>query len=175
VVVLVAAPEAYDQDLRLPKGASSMVEIAFLTTLSAFIALVCRHRWRGAFWLIFVAFLTGRLRCRRPSCSPRVSCTRVRRRGTWPFRGSSAWFSSIALAMLAGYRAAASGSVLRVTTAEARWEACQQGCWPPDGRIPAAAALSADTPGDLPAGRPVGDPDRRAAAARSVITPVRVP
>jgi hypothetical protein len=39
VVVLVAAPEVYDQVLRLPR-APSMVEIAFLTTLSAFIALV---------------------------------------------------------------------------------------------------------------------------------------
>jgi hypothetical protein len=34
-------------------------------------ACLCRHRWRWAFWLILVAFLTGRLRCRRPLAAHR--------------------------------------------------------------------------------------------------------
>jgi hypothetical protein len=109
-------------------------------------ACLCRHRWRWAFWPILVAFLPADFGAGGHLQPMGVLHTST---PTWyvPSQGSSAWFSSIALATLPGYRAAASGSLLMVATAEARWEACQQGQWPPDGRTPAAAALSADTPG----------------------------
>jgi hypothetical protein len=131
-----AASGAFDGGDRLPDHALCLHR-----------ACLCRHRWRWAFWLILVA-LPADCRCRRPSCSSTgVLHTST---PTWyvPSQGSSAWFSSIALAMLAGYRAAASESLLRVATAEARWEACQQGpVAARRRRIPAAAALSADTRG----------------------------
>jgi hypothetical protein len=65
VVILVATPEVYDQALRLAPGRQRSVEIAFLTALSAFIALLSVgvvRRWRWVFWLILVAFLFGVLR-----------------------------------------------------------------------------------------------------------------
>jgi hypothetical protein len=64
LVILVAAPEVYDQALRLPSG-SRRLEVAFLATLSGFIALLAVgviRRWRWTFWLILVAFLAGVLR-----------------------------------------------------------------------------------------------------------------
>jgi hypothetical protein len=72
VVILVATPEVYDQALRLAPGRQRSVEIAFLTALSAFIALLSVgvvRRWRWVFWLILVAFLFGVCACRWPSCS----------------------------------------------------------------------------------------------------------
>mgnify|MGYP003289301601 CR=1 FL=1 len=48
LVILVAAPEVYDQALRLPTG-SRAVEIAFLAALLGFIALLgvgVVRRWR---------------------------------------------------------------------------------------------------------------------------------
>jgi hypothetical protein len=64
VVILVAAPEVYDQALRLRKGSAPM-EVAFLAALTAFIGLLTigvLRRWRWIFWLILVAFLAGVLR-----------------------------------------------------------------------------------------------------------------
>ena len=64
LVILAAAPEVYDQALRLPTG-NRAVEIAFLAVLIGFITLLCigvLRRWRWAFWLILVAFLAGVLR-----------------------------------------------------------------------------------------------------------------
>jgi hypothetical protein len=64
LVILVAAPEVYDQALRLPTG-SRAAEIAFLAALLGFIALLgvgVIRRWRWMFWLILVAFLAGVLR-----------------------------------------------------------------------------------------------------------------
>jgi hypothetical protein len=64
LVILAAAPEVYDQALRLPTG-NRAVEIAFLAALLGFIALLgigVLRRWRWAFWLILVAFLAGVLR-----------------------------------------------------------------------------------------------------------------
>jgi hypothetical protein len=64
LVILVAAPETYDQALRLPDG-SRVAELAFLAALTGFIALLALgvvRRWRWAFWLILVAFLAGMLR-----------------------------------------------------------------------------------------------------------------
>jgi hypothetical protein len=52
VVILAAAPDVYHQALRLPPGRQRSVEIAFLTALSAFIALLSIgvvRRWRWVF------------------------------------------------------------------------------------------------------------------------------
>ena len=71
LVILAAAPEVYDQALRLPTG-NREVEIAFLAALLGFITLLgagVLRRWRWAFWLILVAFLAGVLRVPVPSCS----------------------------------------------------------------------------------------------------------
>jgi hypothetical protein len=64
VGILLAAPETYDQALRLPSG-DRRWEIAFLGALVAFIALLAigvLRRWRWIFWLVMVAFLAGVLR-----------------------------------------------------------------------------------------------------------------
>jgi hypothetical protein len=64
LVILAAAPEVYDQALRLPTG-NRAVEIACLAALLGFITLLgigVLRRWRWAFWLILVAFLAGVLR-----------------------------------------------------------------------------------------------------------------
>ncbi len=64
VVILVAAPEVYDQALRLREGSAAM-EVAFLAALTAFIVLLTvgvLRRWRWIFWLVLVAFLAGVLR-----------------------------------------------------------------------------------------------------------------
>ncbi len=64
LVILVAAPEVYDQALRLPTG-SRAAEIAVLAALLSFIAQLgigVVRRWRWTFWLILVAFLAGVLR-----------------------------------------------------------------------------------------------------------------
>ncbi|HKC74781.1 MAG TPA: hypothetical protein VKF37_11335 [Chloroflexota bacterium] len=65
VVILAAAPEVYDQALRLPPGDRRAAERAFLAALWAFIAglaIGVLRRWRWTFWLIVVAFLFGVLR-----------------------------------------------------------------------------------------------------------------
>jgi hypothetical protein len=64
LVILAAAPEVYDQALRLPTG-SHAVETTFLAALVGFIALLgigVVRRWRWTFWLVLVAFLAGVLR-----------------------------------------------------------------------------------------------------------------
>ncbi len=63
VAILVAAPEVYDQTLRLPYGDRRLSELVFLAAISAFIALLgvgVFRRW--TFWLILVAFILGVLR-----------------------------------------------------------------------------------------------------------------
>jgi hypothetical protein len=65
VVILVAAPEVYEQRLRSLPGAQRVVEIVFVVALTAFIVLVSigvLRRWRWMFWLILIAFLFGVLR-----------------------------------------------------------------------------------------------------------------
>src|SRR4030095_4040001 len=63
LVIVVVAPEVYDQALRLPGGRGG--ELTVLAALSAFIGLLAVgvvRRWRWMFWLILVAFLFGVLR-----------------------------------------------------------------------------------------------------------------
>ena len=64
-VILAAAPEVYDQALRLPPSWPRWVAFGSLAALSGFIGLMAigvLRRWRWAFWLIMVAFLAGVLR-----------------------------------------------------------------------------------------------------------------
>jgi hypothetical protein len=63
LVILVVAPEVYDQALRLPGGRGA--ELAVLAALSGFIGVLAvgvMRRWCRTFWLILVAFLFGVLR-----------------------------------------------------------------------------------------------------------------
>jgi hypothetical protein len=65
VVIRAAAPEVYDQALRLPPSWPRWAETTFLLTLTGFIVLLAvgvLRRWRWTFWLILVAFLAGALR-----------------------------------------------------------------------------------------------------------------
>ncbi len=65
VVILAAAPEVYEQALRLPPSWPRWAAIAFLAALTVFIALLSigvLRQWRWMFWLILIAFLAGVLR-----------------------------------------------------------------------------------------------------------------
>ncbi len=65
VAIFAAAPEAYEQAMRLPSSGGPSAGLALLAGLSAFIVLLgvgVLRRWRWAFWLILVAFLFGVLR-----------------------------------------------------------------------------------------------------------------
>ena len=108
VAILAAAPEVYDQALRLPPSRHRPVEIAFLTALSAFIALLSigvLRRWRWAFWLILVAFVFGVLRL--PVTVLQLTGVLATSTPTWYvlFQGLLGLVQfAIGLAMLAGYR-----------------------------------------------------------------------
>jgi hypothetical protein len=108
VAILAAAPEVYDQALRLPPGRHRPVEIAFLTALSAFIALLSigvLRRWRWTFWLILVAFVFGVLRL--PVTVLQLTGVLTTSTPTWYvlFQGLLGLVQfAIGLAMLAGYR-----------------------------------------------------------------------
>ncbi len=73
VIILVAAPEVYEQILRLPGSGGRLPTLPFLAALFAFLVLLgvgVVRRWRWTFWLILVAFLIGGVvRCRHLSCS----------------------------------------------------------------------------------------------------------
>ena len=107
LTILVAAPEVYDQALRLP-GAGGAAEIAFLTALTAFIGFLSVgvvRRWRWAFWLILVAFLAGVLRV--PVAILQLTGVLSVDTPTWyvAFQGLLGVAQlAIGLAMLAGYR-----------------------------------------------------------------------
>jgi hypothetical protein len=107
LVLLVAAPEVYDQALRLPDS-SGVAEVAFLAVLTGFLGLLTvgvLRRWRWIFWLVLVAFLAGVLR---------VPVAVLQLTGVLP-ADVPAWYVTfqgviglaqlaIGLAMLAGYR-----------------------------------------------------------------------
>jgi hypothetical protein len=109
LVILVAAPEVYDQALRLPTG-SRAVEIAFLAALVGFIALLgvgVVRRWRWTFWLVLVAFLAGVLRV--PLAILQLSGALAAQGPTWyvVFQGLLGVIQfAIGLVMMAGYRRA---------------------------------------------------------------------
>jgi hypothetical protein len=109
LVILVAAPEVYDQALRLPNGHGG-AELAFLAVLSCFIGLLVVgvvRRWRWTFWLIMVAFLFGVLRV--PVAVLQATGILAADTPTWyvVYQGllGAAQFG-IGLVMVAGYRRA---------------------------------------------------------------------
>ncbi len=65
LLILVVAPDVYDQSLKLGEGSHRLADLAFLIALSAFLLLLSVgviRRWRWIFWLILLAFLAGVLR-----------------------------------------------------------------------------------------------------------------
>jgi hypothetical protein len=110
LVILVAAPEVYDQALRLPTGERRAAEIGFLAALSGFIALLAIgvvRRWRWTFWLVLVAFLFGVLRV--PVAILQLTGILAADGPTWyvAFQGLLGVLQfAIGLAMVAGYRRA---------------------------------------------------------------------
>jgi hypothetical protein len=109
VVILAAAPEVYDQALRLPEG-SRVAEVAVLAGLTGFIGLLTvgvLRRWRWIFWLILVAFLAGVLRV--PVAILQLTGVLAADVPIWyvTFQGIIGLAQvAIGLAMLAGYRRA---------------------------------------------------------------------
>lgn len=109
LAIRVAAPEVYDQALRLPSG-QRQFESIFLAALVTFIGLLAIgvwRRWRWTFWLITVAFLAGVLRV--PAVVLQLTGLLAADAPTWYllFQGflGLAQFA-IGLAMVAGYRRA---------------------------------------------------------------------
>jgi hypothetical protein len=109
LVSLVAAPEVYDQALRLPDS-SGVAEVAFLAVLTGFLGLLTvgvLRRWRWIFWLVLVAFLAGVLRL--PVAVLQLTGVLAADVPTWyvAFQGVIGLAQvGIGLAMLAGYRRA---------------------------------------------------------------------
>jgi hypothetical protein len=107
VVILVVAPEVYDQALRLPDS-SGVAEAAFLAVLAALLGLLAvgvLRRWRWIFWLVLVAFLAGILRV--PVAILQLTGVLGADAPTWyvAFQGVIGLAQvAIGLAMLAGYR-----------------------------------------------------------------------
>jgi hypothetical protein len=62
VVILAAAPEVYDEALRLPSSRPRWVALSLLAALIGLLAISVLRRWRWTFWLILVAFVAGVLR-----------------------------------------------------------------------------------------------------------------
>ena len=108
VAILAAAPDVYDQALKLPTADRRLFEVAFLAALSIFLVILgigVVRRWRWMFWLILVAFLAGLVR---------VPASALELAGTIPLQGP-AWYVVlqgvigavqfvIGIAMLMGYR-----------------------------------------------------------------------
>jgi hypothetical protein len=107
LTILVAAPEVYDQALRLREGSAAM-EVAFLAALTAFIGLLTvgvLRRWRWIFWLVLVAFFAGVLRV--PVAVLQLTGVLAADVPAWYviFQGVIGLVQvAIGLAMLAGYR-----------------------------------------------------------------------
>jgi hypothetical protein len=110
VVILVAAPEVYDQALRFPAGWPGWAALVFLAVLAAFLGLLAvgvLRRWRWTFWLILVAFLAGVLRV--PVAILQLGGVMAADGPTWyvVFQGLIGIVQVvIGLAMVAGYRRA---------------------------------------------------------------------
>jgi hypothetical protein len=108
-VILVVAPDVYDQALRLPDR-SGVAEVAFLAVLTGFLALLAvgvLRRWRWTFWLVLVAFLAGVLRV--PVAILQLTGGLAADVPAWYvlFQGVIGLAQvAIALAMVAGYRRA---------------------------------------------------------------------
>jgi hypothetical protein len=109
LVLLAAAPEVYDQALRLPTR-NRTVETALLAALIGFITplgIGVLRRWRWTFWLILVAFLAGVLRV--PVAILQLTGVMAADGPRWyvSFQGLSGVLQvAIGLAMVAGYRRA---------------------------------------------------------------------
>jgi chromate transport protein ChrA len=103
VVILAAAPEIYDQALRLGSDSPRWVALIFLAVL----AVGVLRRWRWTFWLILVAFLAGVLRV--PVAGLELTGVLAADGPTWyvAFQGLLGVLQfAIGLAMVAGYRRA---------------------------------------------------------------------
>src|SRR6266508_3313834 len=110
LVILAAAPEVYDQALRLPTGDRRLLELGFLAALSGLIAVLAIgvvRRWRWTFWLILIAFLFGVLRV--PVAILQLTGILAADGPSWyiVFQGLLGVLQfAIGLAMVAGYRRA---------------------------------------------------------------------
>jgi hypothetical protein len=109
LVLLVAAPDLYDQALRLPDSSAvaEVTSLAVLTGLLGLLAVGVLRRWRWIFWLILVAFLAGILRV--PVAILQLTGVLAADVPTWyvTFQGVIGLAQvAIGLAMVAGYRRA---------------------------------------------------------------------
>jgi hypothetical protein len=109
LVILVAAPDIYDQALRLPDDsmAAEVASLAALTALIGLLAVGVLRRWRWTFWLVLVAFLAGILRV--PVAILQLTGVLAADVPAWyvAFQGGIGLAQvAIGLAMLAGYRRA---------------------------------------------------------------------
>ncbi len=109
LTIRVAAPDVYDQALRLPSG-NPWLDVGFLAALVTFIGLLAigvLRRWRWIFWLITVAFLAGVLRV--PAVALQLTGFLAADTPTWYllFQGFLGVVQfAIGLALVAGYRRA---------------------------------------------------------------------
>jgi hypothetical protein len=109
LVILVVAPDVYDQALRLPDR-SGVAEVAFLAVLTGFLGLLTigvLRRWRWTFWLVLLAFLAGMLRV--PVAILQLTGVLAADVPAWyvTFQGIIGLAQvAIGLAMVAGYRRA---------------------------------------------------------------------
>jgi hypothetical protein len=110
VVILVVAPEVYEEALQLPGGERELSAAGFLAAISGFLMLLgigVVRRWRWTFWLVLVAFILGVLRV--PASALQLAGLLSPQGPVWymllqGFIGLVQF--AIGLAMLAGYRRA---------------------------------------------------------------------
>jgi hypothetical protein len=107
VVILAAAPEVYDEALRLPSSRPRWVALSLLAALIGLFAIGVLRRWRWTFWLILVAFVAGVLRV--PVAGLELAGVLAANGPTWyvVFQGLLGVIQfAIGLTMWAGYRRA---------------------------------------------------------------------